>query len=79
MLMTAVCMPLQYMETLYDDSVDERVKGAGMILQLARDPGLLQHILGNGAMMRVCVHTYADVAMWRIGMQSRCWEPCPGH
>lgn len=36
------------MEKLYDDSVDERVSGAAHILQLARDPALLPHILGNG-------------------------------
>jgi hypothetical protein len=42
------CVCGQYMETLYDDSIDERVKGAFMMLQLARDPQYLQHILCNG-------------------------------
>jgi hypothetical protein len=36
------------MEKLYDDTVEERMKGAALILQLAREPGNLETILFNG-------------------------------
>jgi hypothetical protein len=36
------------MEKLYDDTVDERLQGAMLILQLARNPANLEPILFNG-------------------------------
>ncbi len=41
------------MEKLYDDSVDERVNGASLILQLARDPGNVETIICHGVCMCV--------------------------
>ena len=38
----------QYMEKLYDDTVDERMQGTALILQLARNPENLEAILFNG-------------------------------
>ena len=36
------------MEKLYDDTVDERMQGTALILQLARNPENLEAILFNG-------------------------------
>jgi hypothetical protein len=51
----------QYMEKLYDDTVEERMQGAALILQLARVPSNLEAILFNGEDLHCVVYACVDV------------------
>jgi hypothetical protein len=49
------------MEKLYDDTVEERMQGAALILQLARVPSNLEAILFNGEDLHCVVYACVDV------------------
>lgn len=40
---------LQYLEKLYDESMEEKVAGTGLILQLSKTVGNLEALITNGS------------------------------
>lgn len=40
---------LQYLEKLYDESMEEKVGGTGLILQLSKTVGNLEALITNGS------------------------------
>lgn len=69
----------QYMDKLYDDSLEEKVAGTGCILQLVRNVANLEELVNNGA-LRGCGAAEAVCSLTPVGARQRHslvrWHEC---
>eukprot|EP00286_Rhodomonas_abbreviata_P029278 CAMPEP_0181300704 /NCGR_PEP_ID=MMETSP1101-20121128/7032_1 /TAXON_ID=46948 /ORGANISM="Rhodomonas abbreviata, Strain Caron Lab Isolate" /LENGTH=749 /DNA_ID=CAMNT_0023405959 /DNA_START=219 /DNA_END=2465 /DNA_ORIENTATION=+ len=51
-----------YLELLYEDAMEEKIKGTFMILQLVRDPDNLEHLITNEQFLGVITRVFREEA-----------------